>query len=129
MKSAKWTSVAVSNHQRESFQIQIVKNFRAYKKEFLVLMSTWIAQDRSVDRLKSEFFNPLMDAVLFDYNTNTPDTRDAKVLSLLAIIVTRLECDISEFVPAILDSVLDCTIQMITQDMTVSLFDFTVPSI
>lgn len=74
-----------------------------------------------------------MDAVLFDYLNNQPEARDSKVLSLLAIVVTRMEVlficykkllqgEIGDFVPAILDAVLNSTVEMITQDMTVVLF-------
>eukprot|EP01133_Synstelium_polycarpum_P003998 gene3998-4628_t len=89
---------------------------KSVKKETLKLLETFI--DKSDDKLMihRNFIQPLLEAVLGDYQTNVPETRDPEVLSLMAVIIGSLKSHINPEVPKILESVFECTLGMITKN-------------
>lgn len=109
-------SSAVANggpHITKSTQI---KAMRSVKKETLKLIETFIEKCEDVVSVTQNLIPPLLEAVLGDYKTNVPDTRDPEVLSLMAMIINKLKGNMTKEVPRILDHVFECTLQMITKN-------------
>ncbi|KAG9102029.1 Karyopherin transporter [Ceratobasidium sp. UAMH 11750] len=93
-----------------------VRSLRTIKKEILKLMETYVKKAEDLDTLYNNFIPPLLEAVLGDYNRNVPHARDAEVLNVMATITTRLQALLTPQVPAILDAVFECTLEMISKD-------------
>ncbi|KAG8705419.1 Karyopherin transporter [Ceratobasidium sp. 395] len=93
-----------------------VRSLRTIKKEILKLMETYVKKAEDLDTLYSNFIPPLLEAVLGDYNRNVPHARDAEVLNVMATITSRLQALLTPQVPAILDAVFECTLEMISKD-------------
>ncbi|KAG8729546.1 Karyopherin transporter [Ceratobasidium sp. 423] len=93
-----------------------VRALRTIKKEILKLMETYVKKAEDLDTLYTNFIPPLLEAVLGDYNRNVPHARDAEVLNVMATITSRLQGLLTPQVPAILDAVFECTLEMISKD-------------
>ncbi|QRW27605.1 nuclear export receptor CRM1 [Rhizoctonia solani] len=93
-----------------------VRSLRTIKKEILKLMETYVKKAEDLDTLYTNFIPPLLEAVLGDYNRNVPHARDAEVLNVMATITSRLQGLLTPQVPAILDAVFECTLEMISKD-------------
>ncbi|CAE6516808.1 unnamed protein product [Rhizoctonia solani] len=93
-----------------------VRALRTIKKEILKLMETYVKKAEDLDTLYANFIPPLLEAVLGDYNRNVPHARDAEVLNVMATITSRLQGLLTPQVPAILDAVFECTLEMISKD-------------
>eukprot|EP01132_Coremiostelium_polycephalum_P005640 gene5640-7020_t len=89
---------------------------RSVKRETLKLLETFIEKSEDKAFIYKNFIPPLLEAVLGDYKTNTPNTRDPEVLSLMAVIISSLKTHIHPDVPKILDAVFECTLNMITKN-------------
>ncbi|CAG8602613.1 13726_t:CDS:10 [Racocetra fulgida] len=93
-----------------------VRNLRVIKKETLKLMEVYITKAEETSTIITHLMPPLLSAVLIDYNTNVEQARDAEVLSSMATIITKLGAGITSEVPAILNAVFECTLNMINKD-------------
>ncbi|KAG6897296.1 Exportin-1 [Termitomyces sp. T32_za158] len=93
-----------------------IRQLRTVKKEILKLMETYIKKAEDLESVNANFMPPLLDAILGDYNRNVPAARDAEVLNVVATIIGRLGSLLTPQVPAILDAVFECTLNMINQD-------------
>ncbi|CAE6515901.1 Exportin-1 [Rhizoctonia solani] len=93
-----------------------VRSLRTIKKEILKLMETYVKKAEDLDTLYANFIPPLLEAVLGDYSRNVPHARDAEVLNVMATITSRLQGLLTPQVPAILDAVFECTLEMISKD-------------
>ncbi|EGC37009.1 hypothetical protein DICPUDRAFT_46785 [Dictyostelium purpureum] len=89
---------------------------RSVKKETLKLLETFIEKSTDKKIIYTDFIPPLLEAVLGDYRTNIPETRDPEVLSLMTVIISSLKNLIHPEVPKILDAVFECTLGMITKN-------------
>ena len=67
-----------------------VRQLRTVKKEVLKLMETYVKKAEDLEAVNANFMPPLLDAILGDYNRNTPAARDAEVLNVMATIISRL---------------------------------------
>lgn len=67
-----------------------IRGLRTVKKEILKLMETFIRKAEEVESVNANFIPPLLDAILGDYNRNTPAARDAEVLNVMATITGKL---------------------------------------
>ncbi|KAK9462554.1 CRM1 C terminal-domain-containing protein [Lipomyces oligophaga] len=95
-----------------------VRGLRTVKKEILKLIETYMSKADDLETVNNNMIPPLLEAVLGDYNRNVPDARDAEVLNCMTTVVTRLEGLITEKVVLILESVFECTLDMINKDFT-----------
>ncbi|CAG8578666.1 1451_t:CDS:10, partial [Acaulospora morrowiae] len=95
-----------------------VRNLRVIKKETLKLMETYITKADETSQIITHLMPPLLSAVLIDYNTNVEQARDAEVLSSMASIISKLGAGITKEVPAILNAVFECTLNMINKDFS-----------
>ncbi|KAM9951178.1 hypothetical protein ACTFIW_010386 [Dictyostelium discoideum] len=89
---------------------------RSVKKETLKLLETFIEKSSDKQVIYSNFLQPLLEAVLGDYRTNIPETRDPEVLSLMTAIITSLKQLVHPEVPKILEAVFETTLSMITKN-------------
>ena len=64
----------------------------------------------------THFLPKLLETILSDYQTTTPTAKEAEVLTLLATSINKLKNIIAPTVPMILESVFECTLQMITKN-------------
>ncbi|KAF5330960.1 hypothetical protein D9619_005998 [Psilocybe cf. subviscida] len=93
-----------------------VRHLRTVKKEILKLMETYIKKAEDLEAVNTNFMPPLLDAILGDYSSNVPASRDAEVLNVMATIIQRLGSLLTPQVPAIMEAVFEPTLNMINQD-------------
>lgn len=93
-----------------------VRGLRTIKKEILRMIETYINQADNLDEIVRDLSQPLFAAVLEDYKTNVPDARDAEVLNCMTALVSKVGPMISGGVVLILQSVFECTLDMIKND-------------
>ncbi|AJS21028.1 Crm1p [Saccharomyces cerevisiae YJM1326] len=95
-----------------------VRGLRTIKKEILKLVETYISKARNLDDVVKVLVEPLLNAVLEDYMNNVPDARDAEVLNCMTTVVEKVGHMIPQGVILILQSVFECTLEMINKDFT-----------
>lgn len=95
-----------------------VRGLRTIKKEILKLVETYISKARNLDDVVKVLVEPLLNAVLEDYMNNVPDARDAEVLNCMTTVVEKVGHMIPQGVILILQSVFECTLDMINKDFT-----------
>ncbi|CAL9728072.1 exportin-1 [Monosporozyma unispora] len=95
-----------------------VRGLRTIKKEILKLIEIYISNAKNLDDVVKVLVEPLLNAVLEDYMNNVPDARDAEVLNCMTTVVNKVGHMIPQGVILILQSVFECTLNMITKDFT-----------
>ncbi|CAI6542405.1 AAC_HP2_G0021750.mRNA.1.CDS.1 [Saccharomyces cerevisiae] len=95
-----------------------VRGLRTIKKEILKLVETYISKARNLDDVVKVLVEPLLNAVLEDYMNNVSDARDAEVLNCMTTVVEKVGHMIPQGVILILQSVFECTLDMINKDFT-----------
>ncbi|EMG48924.1 CRM1 Exportin-1 [Candida maltosa Xu316] len=93
-----------------------VRGLRTIKKEILKMIETYINQADNLQEIVRDLTQPLFGAVLEDYSSNVPDARDAEVLRCLTALVNKVGHLIPDGVVLILQSVFECTLDMIKND-------------
>ncbi|KAL6772266.1 XPO1 [Auxenochlorella protothecoides x Auxenochlorella symbiontica] len=109
-------SVAISTGGPYAAKTSTVKLMRSVKKVTLRLIEAFVERAEDLAGLASQHVPALMDPVLGDYARNTPDARDAEVLSLFAMLINRLKDGMRLEVPRIFEAVFEPTLQMITKN-------------
>eukprot|EP00158_Paraphelidium_tribonemae_P007842 Partr_v1_DN28378_c0_g1_i2_m78613 putative exportin-1 len=114
------TSEMISRSVAEGGVIQTktprVRGLRSIKKEILKLLQVYISKAEDLQMVVDNLIPPLLEAVLGDYQRNVEPARDAEVLSLMTAIVVKLGPLMTDKVGPILDSVFECTLNMINKD-------------
>jgi len=95
-----------------------IRGLRTIKKEILKLSETYITKAEDLPLIMQNIIPPLLEHVLGDYERNVEPARDAEVLSVMASIVGKMGKLITEQVPAILQHVFECTLNMINKDFS-----------
>lgn len=99
-------------------QLSLVRTMRSAKKEVLRLLIVFIEKsgppEADPQAVAQGFIPPVLDPILGDYQRNIPTSRDPEVLTLFTTVVEKLKSNILGDVPRIMDSVFECTLQMIT---------------
>ena len=67
-----------------------VRGLRTIKKEILKLIETYVEKADDLDMVRTNMVPALLEAVLLDYNRNVPNARDAEVLKVMSVIITKL---------------------------------------
>lgn len=99
------------------------------------LIDTYVEKSDDLEMVNANMVPPLLEAVLIDYHRNVPDAREAEVLNVMTTIIHKLHVclfDPTAFfsfandnffqtlmedkIPAIMDSVFSCTLEMINKD-------------
>lgn len=89
---------AVSGHISQSVVAQgeiatktpRVRGFRTIKKEILKLVETYVQKADDLKSVNEALIPRLLEAILVDYANNVPSAREAEVLSVVAVIVSKL---------------------------------------
>lgn len=95
-----------------------VRGLRSIKKDILKLMEAYISKASDIQNSIDILINPLLQTVLQDYFQNVPDAKDAEVLKCMATVVQKVGGSMPEGVILILQSVFECTLSMVTKDLT-----------
>ncbi|KAI1914616.1 Karyopherin transporter [Ophidiomyces ophidiicola] len=93
-----------------------VRGLRTIKKEILKLVDIYVEKADDLEMVNSNMVPPLLEAVLLDYNRNVPDAREAEVLNVMTTIIHKLHGMMEDKVPIIMESVFECTLEMINKD-------------
>jgi len=91
-----------------------VKAMRGVRREVLRLIITFVEHSEDPRTVCEHLVPPLLDPVLGDYQRSIPNCRDHEVLHLMATMVNKLKSAVRDRVPAILEAVFQCTLEMIT---------------
>lgn len=67
-----------------------VRGLRTIKKEILKLIETYVEKAEDLQMVRTNIVPALLEAVLVDYNRNVPNARDAEVLKVMSVIITKL---------------------------------------
>ena len=67
-----------------------IRGLRTIKKEILKLIETYVEKSDDLEMVRRDIVPALLDAVLVDYNRNVPNARDAEVLKVMTILITKL---------------------------------------
>ncbi len=94
----------------------LVRALRLVKKDILRLIQGYVQVCSDPGVFVANFIPLLLDAILSDYRQNIEQARDAEVLSLTAEIISRFGSLMTDKVAPILDSVFECTLNMINKD-------------
>jgi len=102
----------------------LIKQMRIVKKEILRLLGTWVSMSKDPKEVTVKVIPTLLPAVLGDYQSSSPEARDAEVLTTMAKIVRTLrECLLQPLAPGqqvgamfIFANTFTPTIQMISGD-------------
>jgi exportin-1 len=121
-----------------------VRGLRTIKKEILKLINTYVEKADDLEMIHTNIVPKLLEAVLIDYKNNVPDAREAEVLNVMTTIVNKLHvCQRSKLskhdgpcrrcykttltrsqtlmedqIINIMDSVFECTLDMINKDFS-----------
>jgi exportin-1 len=96
----------------------IIRSMRAVKKQVLKLIETFVEKSESPQSVCANFIPPLLESVLGDYKSNVPDARDPEVLSLIAMIINRMQGTMTKDVGRIFEHTFQCTLEMITKNFS-----------
>lgn len=72
----------------------LIRAMRSTKKEILKLLETFIEKTDDIQVVVQNFIPPLLAAVLGDYKLSIADARDPEVLSLMVVIIDKLQVKI-----------------------------------
>ena len=95
-----------------------VRGLRTIKKEILKLIETYVEKADDLEMVRANIVPALLEAVLLDYQRNVPGARDAEVLKVMSTIITKLSALMEDQVPQIMESVFECTLEMINKDFS-----------
>ncbi|OQN98962.1 hypothetical protein B0A48_14822 [Cryoendolithus antarcticus] len=109
---------AVQREGNVATKMPRVRGLRTVKKEILKLITTYVEKADDMDMIHQTVVPPLLEAVLLDYKRNVPDAREAEVLAVITMLINKLQGMMTEQVPAILDAVFECTLDMINKDFS-----------
>ncbi|KAI6658071.1 Exportin-1-like isoform X2 [Oopsacas minuta] len=110
-------SLAINANGPSIMKDPIIRSVRTVKKETLKLISSWVSRAEDPQLVRTNFLPPLLSAILLDYNKNVAEAREPEVLSCVTAIVDKLETSVTEDIPQILDSLFECTLEMINKDL------------
>eukprot|EP00656_Telonema_subtile_P036866 TRINITY_DN4092_c0_g1_i2.p1 TRINITY_DN4092_c0_g1~~TRINITY_DN4092_c0_g1_i2.p1 ORF type:complete len:1133 (-),score=347.86 TRINITY_DN4092_c0_g1_i2:112-3510(-) len=109
-------SAAVTAQGQQVSNTSNIKTMRGVRKEVLKLIQGFVEYSDDPRTVCDSFIPPLIEPILSDYQRSIPTCREAVVLSLMATVITKLKTAVRDRVPAILEAVFQCTLEMITQN-------------
>jgi exportin-1 len=114
--SSKSIGEAIKHQGLVATKTPIVRSLRAVKKDVLRLVEAYVQTCDNGPVFVENFVPVLLDAILSDYNQSIEQARDAEVLSVTATIISRFSLLMNDKIAPILDSVFECTLNMINKD-------------
>mmetsp|Transcript_51449 Transcript_51449/g.57458 ORF Transcript_51449/g.57458 Transcript_51449/m.57458 type:complete len:1095 (-) Transcript_51449:368-3652(-) len=113
-------SAAVAQQGAIATQMSLVRTMRSAKKEVLRLLTTFIDKSGPPEAdpmtVAQGFIPPLLDPILGDYKRNIAGARDPEALVLFTTVIEKLKSNVVDEVPRIMESVFECTLEMITKN-------------
>jgi len=113
-------SAAVAQQGAIATQMSLVRTMRSAKKEVLRLLTTFIDKSGPPEAdpmtVAQGYIPPLLDPILGDYKRNIAGARDPEVLVLFTTVIEKLKSNVVDEVPRIMESVFECTLEMITKN-------------
>eukprot|EP00002_Diphylleia_rotans_P037081 TRINITY_DN824_c0_g2_i3.p1 TRINITY_DN824_c0_g2~~TRINITY_DN824_c0_g2_i3.p1 ORF type:complete len:925 (+),score=202.69 TRINITY_DN824_c0_g2_i3:61-2835(+) len=106
-------SSAIATQGPIAAKMVVVKNMRSVKKETLTLMEYFIENAIDQQLVYRTYVPSLLEAILLDYQANIPDARDSQVMSLVAVLISKMKSIIRQDIPRIFAAVFECTLDMI----------------
>ena len=91
-----------------------VRQMRIVKKNILKLVQEFCQRSSQRDEIAHTILPPLLETVLTDYNKSVVKARDPQVISLMTVLVEKLESKMDEHIPLVLDAIMGVTLEMIT---------------
>ncbi|KAF2086080.1 hypothetical protein K490DRAFT_45014 [Saccharata proteae CBS 121410] len=95
-----------------------VRGLRTIKKEILKLIITYVDKADDLEMVHNSLVPQLLETVLVDYQHNVPDAREAEVLNVMTAIINKLHALMEDQIMNIMDSVFECTLDMINKDFS-----------
>ncbi|KAF1955592.1 hypothetical protein CC80DRAFT_87578 [Byssothecium circinans] len=95
-----------------------IRGLRTIKKEILKLINTYVEKADDLEMIHNNIVPKLLEAVLLDYKSNVPDAREAEVLNVMTSIINKLHGMMEDQIINIMDSVFECTLDMINKDFS-----------
>ncbi|ORY04236.1 hypothetical protein K493DRAFT_345751 [Basidiobolus meristosporus CBS 931.73] len=95
-----------------------IRGMRTIKKEILKLVETYINKAEDLNAVAQNIVPPFFEAVLGDYGRNIDKAKEPEVLSVISSIVSKLGSLLTDKIPAVLDAVFECTLNMINKDFS-----------
>ncbi|KZO95767.1 hypothetical protein CALVIDRAFT_555521 [Calocera viscosa TUFC12733] len=111
-------SEAVATGGPQAVNMQNVRTCRAVKKDVLRLIDTFIRKAEDLDQVNRLLVPQLFEAVLSDYREVLPAARDAEVINVVHTAVSRLGGMVIDCIPAIIESIFEPTLAMISGNET-----------
>lgn len=96
----------------------LIRSMRVVKKDILRLIESFVNSLEDPLLFTDQYSSYLFEMTLTDYKDNIREAREPEVLNVVSSIVSRLGQRVSHFVNPILDSVFDCTLEMINKDFS-----------
>ncbi|KAI8910419.1 CRM1 C terminal-domain-containing protein [Gorgonomyces haynaldii] len=93
-----------------------VRGFRTIKKEVLKLIDGYVSKAEDLPTVNINMIPPLLEAILGDYASNVEPAKESEVLNVMANVISKLGGLLTDKVPAILDAVFECTLNMINKN-------------
>jgi exportin-1 len=140
-----FTTHTLTNIGNVATKMPKVRGLRTIKKEILKLINTYVEKADDLEMVQTNIVPKLLEAVLIDYKNNVPDAREAEVLNVMTTIVnklhvrwrphlskymvglaqpppvdilTSLQSKMEDQIINIMDSVFECTLDMINKDFS-----------
>ncbi|KAL9065314.1 MAG: hypothetical protein Q9157_007516 [Trypethelium eluteriae] len=95
-----------------------VRGLRTVKKEILKLVNIYVEKADDLEMVRTMLVPQLLEAVLNDYKRNVPDAREAEVLNVMTTIINKLNVQMEDLIPTIMENVFECTLDMINKDFS-----------
>ncbi|TID15708.1 hypothetical protein E6O75_ATG08036 [Venturia nashicola] len=95
-----------------------VRGLRTVKKEILKLVNIYVEKADDLEMVHNTLVPQLLEAILIDYNRNVPDAREPQVLEVMTTIINKLHSLMEDQIMPIMDSVFECTLDMINKDFS-----------
>lgn len=90
---------------------------KSIKKEILNLVGTYMSKADNPEEIVRDIAQPLLNTILDDYRNSSPDVREAEVLHVVEILVSRVGSIVPVMVIGILENIFECTLDMIDKSM------------
>ncbi len=113
-------SAVVASQGDIATRLSGIRAMRGVKKEALRLLNVFLERSGPPDSapltIATTILPRMLEPILDDYKRCTPAARDPEVLTLFTTATLKLREYMSQYLLRVMDSVFECTLQMITQN-------------
>ncbi|KAJ3615490.1 hypothetical protein Zmor_016375 [Zophobas morio] len=101
-----------------TFRQPLYRRMHSLKHDFLCLLKTWIGLSNNWEYLRTTYLGQILGPILDDYRSSAPPAKEPEVLQLLKALCDTYGQLISASIPIVFDAVFECTLDMITKDLS-----------